>query len=180
MKRDSRGPYAKAFQFMANQLLPLVAGTMYWGKQKYHKLMSHGDTTVDCSVLPLVSVSDEGFTRFFYDNFFERWKCEFEINRYRMEDVDKDRLPPPLYTLPRSGNVQYGGWSDSGIQRFNELCLEVQEDRARDKDGTAEKLLLQKLQNTTAGKKAIGKTQAAILETKRVVKKRKLVSVFVG
>ena len=71
MKRDSRGPYAEAFEFMANQLLPFVAGTKYWGKQKYYKLMSHGGT-VDCNGLPLVSVSDEGFTRFSYDNYFER------------------------------------------------------------------------------------------------------------
>ena len=164
---------------MANHLLPFVAGTKYWGKQKYHKLMSHGGT-VDCNGLPLVSVSDEGFTRFFYDNYFERWNCEYSINRYRMEDVDTDRLPPPLYTLPRSGNVQYSGWSDSGIQRFNELCLEVQQDRARDKDSAVEELLLQKLQKTTAGKKAVRKTQAAIVETDCAVKKRKRLSVFVG
>ena len=41
-----------------------------------------------------------------------------------------------------------------------------------------EKILLQKLQNTPAGKKAVGKTQAAV--QKRAVKKRKRVAAFVG
>ena len=177
MIRDSRGSYATAFQFMASQLLPIVAGNMYWGREKYHKLMSHGGT-LDCNGLPLVSVSDEGFTRFFYENYLERWKCEYSINRYKMEEVDRERLPDPKYTLSRSGNVAYGGWSEAGLQRFNELCFQVQQDREKDKDGAVEKILLQKLQNTPAGKKAVGKTQAAVQE--RAVKKRKRVAAFVG
>ena len=139
--------------------------------------MSHGGT-LDCNGLPLVSVSDEGFTRFFYENYLERWKCEYSINRYKMEEVDRERLPDTKYTLPRLGNVQYGGWSKAGLQRFNELCLQVQEDREKHKNGEVEKILLQKLQNTPAGKKAVGKTQAAV--QKRAVKKRKRVAAFVG
>lgn len=67
-----------------------------------------------------------------------------------------------LYTLSRSGNVPYGGWSDEGIQRFNKLCHQFQEDRACDKDGQTEKLLLTKLQKSQADVKALQKSKATL------------------
>lgn len=75
--RNSRGTSVSAFRYMVSELLPIVAGAKYWGKQMFHKCISHGGTR-DCNDLPLVSVSDEGITLFFYMNYFERWKYEFQ------------------------------------------------------------------------------------------------------
>ena len=60
------------FAWMVSELLPLVAGTRYWGKEKFTKCILFGDNK-DCNGLLLVSVTDKALTLFMFENYFLKW-----------------------------------------------------------------------------------------------------------
>ena len=97
-----------------------------WGaKKKYRSRIS--DAKYDNTNESIVTVSDEAFALLIYKNYIAKW-----ITRYH-------RPPPPgvkgskiMGKYPRCsiGYSEYGGWSEEGVIRFNELCSIVVEDRS--------------------------------------------------
>ena len=77
-----------------------------------------------------VTVTDEAFALLVYENQEDRW-------RIMAEDSTRKLVKEAKYTdggggkdLPMSGKTRKGkGWSSSGMQRFNELCLEIHKER---------------------------------------------------
>ena len=126
--RQSQTPKEKeAFLWFADSLLECVCGKIAWGaKTKYRSRISdakYGNTNES-----IVTVSDEVFALLLCENFIDKW-----ITRY-------DHNPPPpsvrgskiigKYTRSSIGYSEYGGWSEEGVIRFNELFSIVVEDRS--------------------------------------------------
>ena len=125
--RQSQTPEEKeAFLWFANSLLECVCGKIAWGsKKKYRSRIS--DAKYDNTNESIVTVSDEAFALLIYENYIDKW-----ITRYH-------NPPPPgvkgskimgKYTRCSIGYSEYGGWSEEGVLRFNELCSIVVEDRS--------------------------------------------------
>lgn len=77
------------------------------------------------------------------------------IERYHDEkrgEPGKKRIAG-RYTKSSIGYCEYGGWSEDGVLRFNELCKMVQEDRASRNAREAEEQLLASLRRQ-AGQEA--------------------------
>ena len=86
----------------------------------------------------LATPSDEALALIILENSEMRWNAEFtKIERGETVDKYDKQLPKPLYTSPSNQENQkgftkkYGGWSEAGIERFNQLYMMVKVDRER-------------------------------------------------
>ena len=151
-------------------MIPHIAGLKYWGKMMYFQLMSYGNTT-DCNGLPLVSVSDEALAFFMWENYYKVWRDSFlenECSFRRRQDGSE-----ALYSNPRCGNTRYGGWSDQGLDRFNDIFDKCAAQRRNPDILVFERSLFERLQDTIEGAEAVEKRELA-RATRR--KKAKVVS----
>ena len=114
--------------FFCYNILECVAGKQEWKLEKVRKTVS-----TSC-----VTVSDEAFALLILENGWERFV--FYASNEEKNEVQK--LPPNLYTGRKGGNMIYEGWSDDGIERFNELCSQVKSDRMSSEGQTFEKSFL--------------------------------------
>jgi hypothetical protein len=133
-----------------SKFLPRVHGMTSW--------RSHSKNT---QISSFVTVSTEAFMLLIFENHWSNWveQAEREYENTLHENLRrKERqniTAPNKYTSHLSGRNK--GFSQAGIDRFNELCILVQKDRALDKSKSypsrAEDCLLMELQaniyNTT-------------------------------
>ena len=117
-----------AFVFFCYNILECVAGKQEWKLEKGRKTVSKS----------CVTVSDEAFALLLLENGWER----FVFYASKEEENQVQKLPPNLYTGRKGGNRIYEGWSDDGIERFNELCRHVHSDRMSSEGPTFEKSFL--------------------------------------
>jgi hypothetical protein len=87
------------------------------------------------TITDLATPSDEALGLLLLENSENRWIQEFEMEQ-RGEDECDSALPKTKYTsngdkkAKRGFTKKYGGWSNEGIDRFNELVGLVKLDRA--------------------------------------------------
>jgi len=85
----------------------------------YNTLVETGEMSPD----HFFSVSDEAFALVTVESNWERWKAEAQMrkdNTYNKEHVKE--LPKSEYT---TGGLQGGGWSVEGLNRYNQLVIEI-------------------------------------------------------
>ena len=146
--RQSQTPEEKeAFLWFAHSLLECVCGKIAWGaKKKYRSRISDAkyDNTKE-------SVSDEAFVILLYENYIDKW-----ITRYHNPPPPgiKGRKIMGKYTRSRIGYSEYGGWSEEGVIRFNELCSIVVENRSSCNAMDSEEWVMLTLQQQKDGEPA--------------------------
>jgi len=96
------------------------------GKCKWKKLVA-------LKKVPLfATVTDEAFALLVLENNCGVWLHE-DAKEYFMknkkEQNKKEKANNGLYTGQAKGATRFGGWSVAGVQRFNELCEFVRNDR---------------------------------------------------
>ena len=96
------------------------------GKARY------GDKAANTLFSALVSPSQEAFTMLLYINGYENWVW-MKNSSGTSDDTETDGCPGYLYTA-RSSELtsRNGGWSKSGMQKFNQLYKKVREEREKD------------------------------------------------
>ena len=110
------GAGKQPFFFFCDTVLECTAGKKEWKLQKY-KL----EISASCA-----TVSDEAFALLLLVNSWD--KFEF-LSESDMRDVGSD-APPTLFTEKRGRNKKMQGWSNQGIDKFNQLCQFVIADRS--------------------------------------------------
>jgi hypothetical protein len=124
--RQSQTPEEReAFQWFTGELLECVVGKAAWSKKKYQSRISEAEYANTTE--KIVTVSDEAFALILYENYIDKW-----ITRYHNPIADGERGKKILgrYTRSSVGYTEYGGWSEEGVIRFNELCQTIVEDRS--------------------------------------------------
>jgi len=86
-------------------------------------------------IMKIATASDEAMALLLLENSETRWMAEYGKREKGEKVVEKD-LPVPLYTSAGQSNKQqkgftkrYGGWSQDGINRFNQVHEMVKQDR---------------------------------------------------
>ena len=113
----------------------------------------------------IVTVSDEAFVFLVLENNWNRW---MDINKQSKNKyvLSKQGSSKPIVSdvLPMFTNVNGDvhriggsrevdrGWTEAGIQQFNDLCKKIKEDR--EAHGNADKELLEKMRSTMATKRS--------------------------
>ena len=157
----------EAFFWFFGEFLECVCGARQWGKQKEHQLISKA--TLIGTREKIVTKSDEAFALLLYENNINKWKTQGNIEdnedtQYddcEEEDEQKDEDDESVqsgprrkktrnkalrgkYTCHNNGTTKYGGWSDKGMTRFNELYELVKKDRKCPRAAAMEKQFLER------------------------------------
>ncbi len=117
-----------------------MCGRRHWGKQKLTDLVSQAKDK-DGGRNRVVTKSDEAFALLLFENYIDKWKLQKAVtvddanatNAGTDErEVTKHKQPRQRgkYTGKKSRHCKYGGWSQDGMARFNELYKLVDDDRA--------------------------------------------------
>lgn len=135
------------FTWFAFKFLECVAGVNAWKRRKMKVTVSAFDPTTKC---PYVSISDEAFALLLLDNYLVKWKYRWQCE----QDNKQYKRQPGRYTSSNAGHVEFGGWTNEGIMRFNELVEIVRTDREGQHAPNVEQKLLQKLRDSRDGNRA--------------------------
>ena len=137
----------EAFIWFAGELLECVCGKRAWGtRKKYRATIS--DATSNDTGAAVVTVSDEAFALLLYDAYIDKW-----IMRYHQDRRGEPRSKRIVgkYTQTNGASTEYGGWSEEGIRRFNQLCEMIQDDRNSRNARDAEEWLMNSLRVQAGG-----------------------------
>jgi hypothetical protein len=149
--RQSQTPEEKeAFQWFVGELLECVVRKTIWGKKKYQARISEAvyANTTD----KIVTVSDEAFGLVLYENYIDKWITKYHNPSTHGEGRGKKILGK--YTRSSVGYTEYGGWSEEGVLRFNELCSLVEEDRRSRNAREAEEQVMLSLRQQRFGEQS--------------------------
>ena len=175
----------EAFFWFFGEFLVSVCGARQWGKQKEHELISKA--TLMGTGEKLVTKSDEAFALLMYENYIGKWKKQGNIkdNEDEQHEEDEDeqheedeetaqsvagkktsnnKAVRGKYTIHNNGTTKYGGWSEKGMARFNELYELVRVDRKCPQAAAMEKEFLERAIFEACDSKRGSKARAAIGE----------------
>ena len=112
----------KTYEYVINNFMGCVIGRNQWRKECFEKTISE-----------MLSVSDEAFCIWVIENQARVWMYEYKYRKELNDDtVDPESLPKKpkaLFTVCRQrgsgkqcvGGQVFSGWSDEGVERWNDL-----------------------------------------------------------
>ena len=151
----------QVFKWYWTKLLPCVAGSKRWSKniRCYGCISSH--TFPDNTALKYITSADEALVAILYENCGQRWPFLAEKAQgyptYRVTPADRaDNKYNSAYSDTKAGQKKYGGWNETGRERFENLekKFRVAKKKEHVKDLEKEILaIIQKEENIGTGKK---------------------------
>ena len=107
------------YKWFYTNVLSHVVGRVYWKKYEAER-----------GGMEMATVSDEAMALLLLENGFESWMHKNLMGG--SEQVSRESVPPKYTVREKDGSTkEFKGWSDDGLERFNELCQEVTEDRTK-------------------------------------------------
>ena len=137
------------FMLYWEEYLPKQVGAMEWDKNtRYYVTLSEA-MRKDCKSheLHLVTPEDEAFLVLSIENGVQRWKEEFDLKKEgkKATDTEEANNYSGLYTSTTSGQNQYGGWSEQGLELFKTYVATNEAARKDPKTAQVERDCLQSL-----------------------------------
>jgi len=142
-----------AFFWFVAEFLEVVAGKKSWGKEKYFQCVQGCNAAGEL----LVTVSDEAYALFIYENYYDKWVARYEEST--TVGVTKAKRMNGKFTSSARGSREFGGLNANGKRRYNELYATVEWDRQRQERKEEEERILGLLQKTERGKLELAKVQ---------------------
>lgn len=133
---EERERFEMIFDNYWNVLVPKVAGHSSWGPAKRHyQLLSSGkEDPDDQACQPYVSASDEAFIAVLWLNCYKKWWYKEQMRREK-KNVDPNHADMQTpYTDSKAGQKKFGGWNKAGIEKYDELCKLIKENRKTEKE----------------------------------------------
>jgi hypothetical protein len=175
------------FMLYWEEYLPKQVGAQEWDKNtRYYSLISTA-VRKDCKSheINLVTPEDEAFLVLSIQNGLQRWKEEFDAKQAKnlgiataataeetSDTTDSNKDYSGLYTSTTSGQNQYGGWSEEGLELFKTY---VDFNVAARKDSNTEvleKACLLKLRNKWGIQMATAEEQNKFTNRQKSARKR--------
>jgi hypothetical protein len=117
LRQDKHGAYT----FFAEHIINCVSGKKNWKQKQFETSMREGSTA-----------TDEAFAILLLENGRDKWEA-----MARSENGKSTEPTKYTRTKKEGGTRKYEGWSDEGLERFNELLGLVQSDRRHHADWDA-------------------------------------------
>ena len=141
-----------------DEMIPLVAMDKAWPKRHRHNgtLSAYAplSTPSNPNPKPYIHPSTEALLRFFYEQHWEKWVAAF-LKKRNSDDDDAGAAEEeteataakedPKFTNPKAGRAKFAGWTDLGIQKFNEWTKEVVEARKHRDTKAIEQYVLERV-----------------------------------
>lgn len=138
-KVDEMNRQKLIFTWFWNNYLPNFTKDSFFGpKIRSTKLLTETVTVAGKEYIP-VTTNTEALALVSYENNLERWKTLFEKKSKDEDynynsDPDKSKIPKPLWSNEKSGQQEFGGWSDEGMKKWWQYRLHAKESRQHDED----------------------------------------------
>jgi hypothetical protein len=117
LRQDKHGAYT----FFAEHIINCVSGRKNW-KQKQ----------IECSMRDSSTATDKAFAILLLENGRDKWEA------MARSENGKSTEPTKYTSTKREGGTRrYEGWSDEGLERFNEMLVLAQSDRRHHADWDA-------------------------------------------
>ena len=149
----------EAYVWFFGTFMECVAGKRGWGKKKYREEVSKAQVKGLGEMTMLVTVCDEAFALLLYENYIDKWMKKYHSEREipaatgdSNGNKGKKRMKGK-FTKGSVGHCEFGGWSELGVRRYNELCTLAKLDRLDPQADKMEKFLLKRLQIDKYGDK---------------------------
>ena len=94
------------------------------GKREFSRLSHHQLLQSYCSI------SDEACAHLFYENNDLKWSDMAKSGNHKSSEVVPKYTNGGNSTGPNATSRRFGGWSDIGYNRYNELYFKIEQDRA--------------------------------------------------
>lgn len=155
LRRSRTDHEREAFHWFVGEFLECVSGRRVWGRKKFTHRVS--DPMERGSAEKVVTVSDEAFAILVYENYIDKWLRKYTCEQQGVQGEDTNEIEKRIKgrytagTTTRAANIMYGGWSDEGLIRFNQLCRLVAMDRQNENAAQMEEQVLQRLREQRYG-----------------------------
>ena len=149
----------EAYVWFFGTFMECVAGKRGWGKKKYREEVSKAQVKGIGEMTMLVTVCDEAFALLLYENYIDKWMKKYHSEREipaATGDANGNKGKKRMkgkFTKGSVGHCEFGGWSELGVRRYNELCTLAKLDRLDPQADKMEKFLLKRLQVDKYGDK---------------------------
>jgi hypothetical protein len=112
------------FEFYWEELLPKQVGSCAWSKdiRNYTTICDAIRKEVTRKPMPMITSEDEAFTVLVVKNSYGRWMKEIQEKDGAPQKEDARKKRPNyngLYTTTDSGQNEWGGWTQEGLEIFN-------------------------------------------------------------
>jgi hypothetical protein len=116
MRQNRESYYYKNF---LKRLVQCVVGKREFSRLSHHQLLHN-----------YCSISDEACAHLFYENNGLKWDDMASSGNHKSSEVVPKYTNGGNSTGPNASSRKFGGWSNSGYTRYNELYLMIARDRA--------------------------------------------------
>lgn len=142
-KKDENKEGRELIFWYYDKYLDIVVGKDVWSKQVRVSKLPSDTMDVNGEQKIIVTVSQEAFGLVMLDNCKDKWKNIFDLKAVDSDaEIPKKKGHPDLakyqgkYSTGTDGATKYGGWSDKGYERLEEIKEELIKHREQEeKDG---------------------------------------------
>ena len=135
----------KIFEFYWEELLPKQVGSLVWSKDVRNYVTICDARRRDIQSLPMITAQDEAFTVLVIQNSMERWKREVAKGCGVDTSQEKKANHNGIFTTTDSGQNEWGGWSEAGLDVFHKYVDENEAARKKKDTHAIEKKCLDRL-----------------------------------
>ena len=133
------------FEFYWEELLPKQVGSLVWSKDVRNYVTICEARRRDIQSLPMITAQDEAFTVLVIQNSIERWTKEVDKERGVSTTEEKKTNHNGIFTTTDSGQNEWGGWSEAGLDVFHKYVDENEAARKKKETRAIEKKCLDRL-----------------------------------
>ncbi len=157
------------FEWYWECCLPTIVGKHCWGHSiRNYTTISNG-TFPDDAHKKYITSSDEALVQILYENCGQRFPFSAKLKAEGVKELEPKHRKDPKYQSKYSqdhlGNVQWGGWTVEGRNRYRELRKIIACNKRKDHVYGVERAMLRRLQaKNNCGRKKKGKKAAAAEE----------------
>jgi hypothetical protein len=105
-----------AYTWFCDHILPQITGRIHWKLHTPKKFISK-----------VATPSDEAFAILLMENSYDLWKATFNTKKHEPKHTGEGgaNIPEAKYSKNGGGTAKFKGWSNEGMNRFNEIRSEI-------------------------------------------------------
>lgn len=132
--RNISGINEEKFKWYWEKVIGKVVGSKEWGPTVcYYTTILEARMSTNPKK-PLITVSDEAMIVLVWENNFEKWQTQWAFEQDPKNKGLKQPALPGKYTYSDKGQCEWGGWSEAGLQAFNNYKKTIRTYRKDKKD----------------------------------------------
>jgi hypothetical protein len=132
--RNISGINEAKFKWYWQKVIGKVVSSKEWGPSVCYYTTIMGAKSPTNPKKPLITVSDEAMIVLVWENNFQKWQEQWAFEQDVKNKGKKQPNLPGKFTQSDKGQCEWGGWSEAGLQAFNNYKKTIRAYRKDHKD----------------------------------------------